>query len=162
MCFLTQRVHVFSDTLRNNLQLAAAQKIDDHRMLAILEQVGLDKLVQQEQGLDIWLGDGGRPLSGGEQRRLGLARILLNDAPMLLLDEPTEGLDRETERRMLALILRHCENKTLLMVTHRLTAIERFDKLCVIDQSRLIEQGSYRELIHKPDGCFRRLAQRIE
>ncbi|WP_032092001.1 heme ABC transporter ATP-binding protein/permease CydC [Necropsobacter rosorum] len=162
MCFLTQRVHVFSDTLRNNLQLAAAQKIDDHRMLAILEQVGLDKLAQQEQGLDIWLGDGGRPLSGGEQRRLGLARILLNDAPMLLLDEPTEGLDRETERRMLALILRHCESKTLLMVTHRLTAIERFDKLCVIDQSRLIEQGSYQELIHKPDGCFRRLAQRIE
>ncbi len=159
ICFLTQRVHVFSDTLRNNLQLAAAQAIDDNRMLTVLKQVGLDTLAQQ--GLDIWLGDGGRPLSGGEQRRLGLARVLLNDAPILLLDEPTEGLDRETERHILRLILAHSEDKTLLMVTHRLTAIERFDTLCVIDQSRLIEQGSYAELINKPGGCFRQLAERI-
>ncbi|WP_040976251.1 heme ABC transporter ATP-binding protein/permease CydC [Necropsobacter massiliensis] len=159
ICFLTQRVHVFSDTLRNNLQLAAAQTIDDNRMLTVLKQVGLATLAQQ--GLDIWLGDGGRPLSGGEQRRLGLARVLLNDAPILLLDEPTEGLDRETERHILRLILAHSEHKTLLMVTHRLTAIERFDTLCVIDQSRLIEQGSYAELINKPGGYFRQLAERI-
>ena len=86
-------------------------------------------------------------LSGGEQRRLGLARILLNDAPILLLDEPTEGLDRETERQILRLILAHAENKTLIMVTHRLTAIEQFDELCVIDEAKLIEKGTYAELL---------------
>ena len=161
MCFLTQRVHVFSDTLRQNLQFAHLEKISDEKMTEVLNQVGLGKLLEQEQGLNLWLGDGGRPLSGGEQRRLGLARILLNNAPILLLDEPTEGLDRETERRILRLILQHAENKTLIMVTHRLTAIERFDKICVIDEGKLIEQGNYESLITKENGFFRRLIERL-
>ena len=160
-CFLTQRVHVFSDTLRQNLQFASAVNISDEKMSEVLNQVGLGKLLEQEQGLDIWLGDGGRPLSGGEQRRLGLARILLNDAPILLLDEPTEGLDRETERQILRLILAHAENKTLIMVTHRLTAIEQFDELCVIDEAKLIEKGIYAELLQLEKGFFKQLVERV-
>ena len=158
-CFLTQRVHVFSDTLRQNLQFASAVNISDEKMIEVLNQVGLGKLL--EPGLDIWLGDGGRPLSGGEQRRLGLARILLNDAPILLLDEPTEGLDRETERQILRLILAHAANKTLIMVTHRLTAIEQFDELCVIDEAKLIEKGTYAELLQLEKGFFKQLVERV-
>lgn len=160
-CFLTQRVHVFSDTLRQNLQFASVVNISDEKIIEVLNQVGLGKLLEQEQGLDIWLGDGGRPLSGGEQRRLGLARILLNDAPILLLDEPTEGLDRETERQILRLILAHAENKTLIMVTHRLTAIEQFDELCVIDEAKLIEKGTYAELLQLEKGFFKQLVERV-
>ena len=162
ICFLTQRVHVFSDTLRQNLQFASADKISDEKMIEVLHQVGLSKLLEQEgKGLNLWLGDGGRPLSGGEQRRLGLARILLNNAPILLLDEPTEGLDRETERQILRLILQHAENKTLIMVTHRLSSIEQFDKICVIDNGRLIEEGDYNSLIKKENGFFKRLIERV-
>lgn len=162
ICFLTQRVHVFSDTLRQNLQFASADKISDEQMIEVLHQVGLSKLLEQEgKGLNLWLGDGGRPLSGGEQRRLGLARILLNNAPILLLDEPTEGLDRETERQILRLILQHAENKTLIMVTHRLSSIEQFDKICVIDNGRLIEEGDYNSLIKKENGFFKRLIERV-
>ena len=160
-CFLTQRVHVFSDTLRQNLQFASAVNIADEKMIEVLNQVGLGKLLEQEQGLDIWLGDGGRPLSGGEQRRLGLARILLNDTPILLLDEPTEGLDRETERQILRLTLAHAENKTLIMVTHRLTAIEQFDELFVIDEAKLIEKGTYAELLQLEKGFFKQLVERV-
>ena len=162
ICFLTQRVHVFSDTLRQNLQFASADEISDEKMIEVLHQVGLSKLLEQEgKGLNLWLGDGGRPLSGGEQRRLGLARILLNNAPILLLDEPTEGLDRETERQILRLILQHAENKTLIMVTHRLSSIEQFDKICVIDNGRLIEEGDYNSLITKENGFFKRLIERV-
>lgn len=161
ICFLTQRVHTFSDTLRNNLQIADKNNISDERMIEVLNQVGLSKLLEQENGLDLWLGDGGRPLSGGEQRRLGLARMLLNKAPILLLDEPTEGLDRETERQILRLILQHCRDKTLIMITHRLTAIEQFDRICIIDEAKLVEQGSYQELLGKQGGFFKRLIERI-
>ncbi|HHF5222242.1 TPA: cysteine/glutathione ABC transporter ATP-binding protein/permease CydC [Haemophilus influenzae] len=161
ICFLTQRVHVFSDTLRQNLQFASADEISDKKMIEVLHQVGLSKLLEQEDSLNLWLGDGGRPLSGGEQRRLGLARILLNNAPILLLDEPTEGLDRETERQILRLILQHAENKTLIMVTHRLSSIEQFDKICVIDNGRLIEEGDYSSLITKENGFFKRLVERV-
>lgn len=162
ICFLTQRVHVFSDTLRQNLQFASADEISDEKMIEVLHQVGLSKLLEQEEkGLNLWLGDGGRPLSGGEQRRLGLARILLNNAPILLLDEPTEGLDRETERHILRLILQHAENKTLIMVTHHLSSIEQFDKICVINNGRLIEEGDYNSLIKKENGFFKRLIERV-
>lgn len=161
ICLLTQRVHIFSDTLRNNLQIAGSQQISDEKMCHILQKVGLEKLVLQDQGLDLWLGDGGRPLSGGEQRRLGLARVLLNNAPIILLDEPTEGLDRDTERHVLTLLFEHCQNKTLIMVTHRLTALEQFDLLCIMDNSHLVEQGYYHQLIQQEKGFFKQLIERI-
>lgn len=160
LCLLTQRVHIFSDTLRNNLQIASIEEISDQKMRAVLLKVGLDKLVSQKEGLDLWLGEGGRPLSGGEQRRLGLARVLLNDAPILLLDEPTEGLDRETERQILSLLFAHCQNKTLIMVTHRLTNIEQFDQICVIDNAKLMVSGSFHEL-YQNCNYFKQLLARI-
>lgn len=161
ICMLTQRIHIFSDTLRNNLQIGATEPISDEQMIQILSQVGLNHLLCSEQQLDLWLGDGGRPLSGGEQRRLGLARILLNNAPIILLDEPTEGLDRETERHIIELLLHHCQDKTLIMVTHRLTALQQFDQLYLIDNAKLIEQGTYNQLIAQKQSYFKQLVNRI-
>ncbi|MGV6989760.1 heme ABC transporter ATP-binding protein/permease CydC [Testudinibacter sp. P80/BLE/0925] len=160
IAFLSQRVYVFSATLRDNLLLANEQA-SDQQMITVLQQVGLSQLTEQAESLDLWLGDGGRPLSGGEQRRLGIARILLSESAVILLDEPTEGLDRETERQVLQLLLRHCRDKTLIMVTHRLTALEQFDRICVMDNGELQQQGSYAELAADPQGLFYRFVNRL-
>ncbi|OOH89240.1 cysteine/glutathione ABC transporter ATP-binding protein/permease CydC [Pasteurellaceae bacterium 15-036681] len=130
---LSQRVHIFSNSLRENLLMGNPQATDE-RLLEVLHQVGLSHLIDNDSGLSIWLGEGGRPLSGGEQRRVGLARLLLSDAEIVLLDEPTEGLDRDTEQQILQLILQYCQNRTLLMITHRLNGLEKFDKVYRIDK----------------------------
>lgn len=157
---LTQRVHIFSDTLRENLCLANPQATDQ-QLADLLHQVGLGYLLFQEQGLDTWLGDGGRTLSGGEQRRLGIARVLLSSAPIILLDEPTEGLDRETERQVLALLLAHCQQKALIMVTHRLTGLEQFDQVIVMDNAQVVEQGDFTQLSQTVDSLLFKLVNRI-
>lgn len=135
---LSQRVHIFSATLRDNLQFAAPNA-DDTQLSEALQRVGLQALLNQEEKLDLWLGEGGRPLSGGEQRRLGLARILLTNAEIILLDEPTEGLDRETEQQILQQIFALGENRTLLMITHRLQGLAQFDRVLTLDCGQLIE-----------------------
>lgn len=140
-----QRVHLFSATLRDNLILAAPDAHDD-TLRAILERVGLEKLLLGE-GLDGWLGEGGRQLSGGELRRLAIARALLHHAPLMLLDEPTEGLDAETEHHMLELLAEVTKDKTVLMVTHRLRGLQRFDSIVVMDNGRIVEQGHHDELM---------------
>lgn len=143
---VTQRVHLFTSTLRDNLLLAAPESSDE-QLCATLHQVGLDKLLDNDQGLNAWLGEGGRQLSGGELRRLGLARALLHKGDLLLLDEPTEGLDAETEQQILALLRDVAQGKTLIMVTHRLRGLAHFDRICVMDSGQIIEQGSHDRLL---------------
>lgn len=142
---VSQRVHIFSATLRDNLLLADPEA-SDAQLSEALRAVGLDRLLD-DRALDAWLGDGGRPLSGGEQRRLGIARALLHRAPLLLLDEPTEGLDAETERQILALLRQHCAQKSLLLVTHRLQGLAQMDRICVMDEGSIVEQGRHESLL---------------
>ncbi|WP_413528416.1 heme ABC transporter ATP-binding protein/permease CydC [Rahnella inusitata] len=141
---VSQRVHIFNTTLRENLRMASTQRSDE-QIADALKQVDLHVLLEGE-GLNAWLGEGGRQLSGGEQRRLGLARALLHDAPLWLLDEPTEGLDAETEHHILALLHKYCENKTLLLVTHRLHGLDNLDRICVMEEGEIVEQGDHQTL----------------
>lgn len=145
---VTQRVHLFSATLRDNLLLASPES-NDAALIEVLHRVGLQALLLDDQGLNAWIGEGGRPLSGGELRRLGLARALLHNGQLWLLDEPTEGLDAETEQQILALLRDVARDKTLIMVTHRLQGLRHFDKICVMDEGSIIEHGTHAELISK-------------
>lgn len=156
---VTQRVHLFSQTLRDNLLLAKPDATDE-QLLAALHQVGLTQLGEQDEGLDAWMGEGGRPLSGGELRRLAIARAMLHDGDLWLLDEPTEGLDATTEQQILALLKRISSGKTLIMVTHRLSGLDAMDRICVMDQGQIIESGTHAELISKT-GRYWRFHQRF-
>lgn len=145
MAVVPQRTHIFSDTLRNNL-LIAKDDASDTLLTKVIKQVGLDSLIKN-QGLDSWIGEGGRQLSGGEQRRLGIARALLYDAPIILLDEPTEGLDVKTEKQILIQLQQHCQDKTLLVITHRLQGLEKMDQIYVMDDGKIIEQATHAKLL---------------
>lgn len=156
---VTQRVHLFSQTLRDNLLLAKPDASDE-QLINALHQVGLTHLAEHNEGLNAWMGDGGRPLSGGELRRLAIARALLHDGDLWLLDEPTEGLDASTEQQILTLLQHVTHAKTLIMVTHRLSGLESMDRICVMDQGKIIEAGTHAELISKA-GRYWRFHQRF-
>ncbi|MGF1720556.1 cysteine/glutathione ABC transporter ATP-binding protein/permease CydC [Vibrio kyushuensis] len=149
---VSQRVDILNGTLRDNL-LMAKPSADDDALSESLNKVGLSKLLD-DLGLDTWLGDGGRHLSGGEKRRIGIARAILHDAPILLLDEPTEGLDKHTERQIMALFESHFVNKTVLFVTHRLVNLHKMDKVCLIEQGEIVEMGSHEELLGQQGRYF--------
>ncbi|BCN24347.1 heme ABC transporter ATP-binding protein/permease CydC [Vibrio alfacsensis] len=155
---VSQRVDVLNGTLRDNLLLAAPEASDD-QLVEILTKVELANLLD-EPGLDAWLGDGGRQLSGGEKRRIGIARALLRDAPILLLDEPTEGLDKRTEQKVMELFQLHFTNKTVVFITHRLIELESMDNICLMEQGEIIEQGDHHTLLAQK-GRYHQLWQSI-
>ncbi|MEZ8253583.1 cysteine/glutathione ABC transporter ATP-binding protein/permease CydC [Vibrio splendidus] len=155
---VSQRVDILNGTLRDNLLIARPEATDDH-LANILKDVGLEKLLENN-ALDSWLGDGGRQLSGGEKRRIGIARAILHDAPILLLDEPTEGLDKQTEHSIMTLFEKHFEGKTVIFITHRLIGLESMDSIVLIEQGEIVEHGSHETLLNE-SGRYFQLRQAI-
>lgn len=149
---VSQRVDVLNGTLRDNLLMAKPQA-EDKELAEVLRQVGLGKLLE-DKGFDDWLGDGGRQLSGGEKRRIGIARALLHNGEILLLDEPTEGLDKQTEQSILALFHQHFRGKTVLFITHRLVDLDKMDVICLIEQGEIVEYGSHEALLQEGGRYF--------
>lgn len=137
-CLLTQRSEVFQDSLRDNLRLADPSA-DDARLWSVLDAAGLaDEVRATSGGLDTLLGEGGLGLSGGQLRRLALARLLLRDAPFWLLDEPTEAVDARTADDVLCRIAARAEGHTLLVATHLRREAALAERLIRIDHGRLV------------------------
>ncbi|MGR5356789.1 heme ABC transporter ATP-binding protein/permease CydC [Vibrio chagasii] len=155
---VSQRVDILNGSLSDNLLIAKPDANDEH-LANILKDVGLEKLLEND-GLNSWLGDGGRQLSGGEKRRVGIARAILHDAPILLLDEPTEGLDKQTEQSIMALFEKHFEGKTVIFITHRLIGLEAMDSIVLIEQGEIVEHGSHETLLNE-QGRYFQLRQAI-
>lgn len=149
---VSQRVDILNGTLRDNV-LMASPDASDEILSESLTKVGLEKLLD-DQGLDTWLGDGGRQLSGGEKRRIGIARALLHNGPILLLDEPTEGLDKQTEQQIMQLFEQHFEDKTVVFITHRLVDLDKMDSICLIEQGQIVEHGNHQALLEKQGRYF--------
>ncbi|NUW34054.1 thiol reductant ABC exporter subunit CydC [Nonomuraea sp. SMC257] len=154
MTGLTQDPYVFQTTLRDNLRLAGPEAGEEELTRAVRE-ARLEQWVERT-GWDAQLGEDGRTVSGGQLQRLALARALLHDPPVLLLDEPAEALDEETADRLMADLLDATRGRTTLLVTHRLRGLEGVDEIVVLEEGRVIQRGTHAELVAEP-GYYRDL-----
>lgn len=155
--YVEQGAPVLAGTIRENLLLAAPETSDD-RCREVLRSVNLLARIEQHgEGLDAVVGDAGAGLSGGERQRLAIARALLSDAPLLLLDEPTSSLDGRNELAMREAIATAAVGRTVLIVAHRLATVAEADQIVVLDAGRVVAIGTHAELLDSSD-LYRELA----
>lgn len=142
-----QNPYIFHGTIRENLLLADPDA-DDEMMMHAAKTACLHELILTlPEGYDTVIGERGHKLSGGELQRLAVARAVLKDAPVMLLDEPTSNLDAATEKRLMESILNHAGDKSILLITHRLVAMERMDEILVLEEGSITQRGTHRELL---------------
>ncbi|WP_245899436.1 thiol reductant ABC exporter subunit CydC [Nonomuraea indica] len=154
MTGLTQDPYIFQTTLRDNLRLAGPDA-GEERLREAVREARLEQWADRT-GWDAQLGEDGRTVSGGQLQRLALARALLYDPPVLLLDEPAEALDEETADRLMADLLDVTHGRTTLLVTHRLRGLEGVDEIIVLEEGRVIQRGPHERLVAEP-GYYRDL-----
>ncbi|QGU08116.1 Multidrug resistance ABC transporter ATP-binding/permease protein BmrA [Corynebacterium occultum] len=156
--YVEQDAPVLAGSVRYNLHLAAPDASDEQCWDA-LRHVNLEKRFEGDEGLDTPLGERGVSLSGGERQRLALARVLLSDAPIMLLDEPTAAVDSQNEQLILDAINTTARGRTLIVVAHRLSTVTDADQIIVMQDGQVESRGTHRELLQRSD-LYRELASR--
>lgn len=154
-----QDVVLFDDTVMENIRLGR-HGASDAEVLAAAKAANCDEFVSKlPAGYETPIGENGARLSGGERQRISIARALLKDAPIVLLDEATASLDVENETKVQGALSRLLADKTVLVIAHRMRTVEAADKIVVLDQGRVAEQGSPQELMKEENGIFRHMTQ---
>lgn len=154
-----QDVVLFDDTVRENIRLGKKDATDEE-VLAAAKAARCDEFVERlPNGYDTMIGENGSRLSGGERQRISIARALLKDAPIVLLDEATASLDVENETQVQAALSELLQDKTVLVIAHRMRTVDNADKIVVLEDGRVVEQGSPTELREKPEGRYRRMLE---
>ena len=153
--YVSQEAPIFDGTLRENLIFD--KKINDDKIIKVLKLVCLDKFYEKlEDDLDTELGEKGVRMSGGERQRVALARLFFDDSKIIILDEATSAMDNITERQVMENIIKQLDKKTLIIIAHRLETIKEVDKIYVLCDGGIQEEGKYFELLNK-NGYFTKL-----
>ncbi|WP_028533339.1 thiol reductant ABC exporter subunit CydC [Paenibacillus sp. UNC217MF] len=146
---LNQRPHLFDTTVANNIRLGR-RSASDEEIRQVAEQVKLDTLIASlPRGYDTAMMETGQRFSGGERQRIALARVLLQRTPVVILDEPTVGLDPKTERELLATMFETMKGKSLIWITHHLVGVEQMDEIVFIENGQVEMRGTHAELMEQ-------------
>lgn len=148
-----QRVYLFKDTIYNNIVIGRPDATREEVIEAAKKARCYDFIMSFPEGFDTVIGEGGASLSGGEKQRLSIARCILKDSPIVILDEATASVDADNERAIQEAISELCKNKTLLVIAHRLKTIKDADQILVISDGKIIERGNHEKLMEK-DGVY--------
>jgi ATP-binding cassette, subfamily B, bacterial len=148
---------LFSASVADNIAYGAPNATFEDVVRAARAAKAHEFILEKEEGYDTVLGEGGVELSGGERQRIAIARAILNDPPVLILDEATSAVDSETEKAIQEAIATLVKGRTTIAIAHRLATLRHADRLVVIEQGKVLEEGTHEELLAKPDGHFAKL-----
>lgn len=152
--FVFQRVYLFEDTIANNIKFGKPEASMGDVIEAAKKAACHDFIMSLPDGYETVIGEGGATLSGGEKQRLAIARAILKDAPIIILDEATANVDPENEKELTQAIENLTKHKTIIMIAHRLKTVRNADQIIVVDKGRIVQQGKHDELM-KQDGIYK-------
>ncbi|MBO4686987.1 MAG: ATP-binding cassette domain-containing protein, partial [Clostridiales bacterium] len=152
--FVFQRVYLFEDTIANNIRFGRPEASMEEVIDAAKKAACHEFIMELPDGYDTVVGEGGATLSGGEKQRIAIARAIMKDAPIIILDEATANVDPENEKELTQAVENLTKQKTIIMIAHRLKTVRNADQIIVVDQGRIVQQGKNDDLM-KQKGIYK-------
>lgn len=159
--FVFQKVYLFADTIANNIRFGQEDASMEEVIAAARKACCHDFIMALPDGYDTVIGEGGASLSGGEKQRISIARAIMKDSPVIILDEATANVDPENEKELTEAIEALTKDKTIIMIAHRLKTVRHADQILVVDSGSIVQRGTHEELLEQ-DGIYRRFVEARE